>query len=657
MNFCPVSADSASPLRLRPTILSLYFALVAVVFALHAYRVTVNTAWTYDLALSAAVGDLAVLSLSVGLFLVVRYVSRTIPALRRLNVVVHALFLLCALLTAWVSQLLLIRTGESLDVSIILFTLQHADDIFPVIGGEANGEALVLFLLCLLPLLLMSIKGGSRTIILLRNLVLLTPVVLLPACSLIDEDVDSLKTVVPLAPGEQKGLYQGLYADWKHHEKTWGLSSHPGWRLGIFSSLLLGDSLGKSEYLALAQTAGTAKLYSDVRYVGRGSEGGPNIVLIILESFRHDVVDVYLPEAQNGKPGNTPFLNYLANAGVLVERAYTTIPHTSKALVGIYCGTFPRLDSAIAEAAPGGMPIRCLPHLLSEAGYSTAHFQTASGEFEDRTGLLTNAGFGHFVTEEDLDSGKWGRAGYLGLEDRAMVAPVVEWMKQEKAGGRPYFASILTLATHHPYAFPGNEEGVGTTVEARNSYLRGVRYTDAMLRELFAAMAGEGLMENTIFVLTGDHGEAFGEHGQILHNGVSYEEGQRVPLIFYSPDHLPAGARVEGLRQHVDLMPTLLAFANVVYEGRLPGMNLFADKGHESIITSCFYTDYCLNYYRYDGYKMSYFFGKREPVIHHLLTDPEEKINLFDPDSPLPTGLLREAARLRNGYEAVYNKQ
>jgi arylsulfatase A-like enzyme len=645
--------ESLASSRFEPMIW-LYMGLTAVLFSMHSYRVVINSDWNYEIALGAAIADLGILIVFLLLYVFGNRAARNSPVVHRLNSGFHYALIALIAIIAWVSQLLLMKTGETLDIDIILFAIAHASDLSRVLGSEADSRALYLFIGCALPLLVVSVKTSNRKIALLRNAVILAPLVMLPACSYFDRDIDSLTYIGVDSEKRDKALYRGEYVDSVNKQLDWVTVPLSHWQRGILSGLVAGTPLGKAEYLALAQKAGSENIYVKPSYKKQDGPS-PNVVLIILESFRHSSVDAYLSEEEIKFATNTPFINSLAEQGVLVERAYTTVPHTSKALIGIYCGTFPHFSSRISEAESGALPLSCLPHLLSDGGYMTAHFQTASGTFEGRENLLKNIGFHHSVVRESLDAEKWGHVGYLGLDDRALIKPSLEWMKQQKSEGKPYFASILTLSTHHPYAFPGNEKGVSNPAEALGSYTQGVRYTDAVIAELFAELEKEGLVENTVFILTGDHGEAFAEHGQIMHNGVSYEEGQRVPLILYGPEIVGVGERVTGLRQHIDLMPTILSLAHIEYSGVLPGMDIFAGKGHESIITSCFYTDYCLNYYTDDGLKLSYYYGKRAPELYLLPTDPEEANNLLHGDEVMHIEpLVMNAAKFRSSYERVY---
>ena len=220
---------------------------------------------------------------------------------------------------------------------------------------------------------------------------------------------------------------------------------------------------------------------------------------------------------------------------------------------------------------------------------------------------------------------------------------------------RPFFASMLTIATHHPYVSPGNIQPVHDARQAREAYVRAVRDTDAVVGEVFAALRKHGLLDNTLVVITGDHGEAFAEHGQIAHNGVGYEEGIRVPLILHGPI-LGKPRVVGGLRQHLDIVPTVLDAAGIRVSGKLPGRSLLHDpRGHSEVITACFYSDYCLVHVAADGGKVLFFHGKRSLEMYDLNADPAERVNLYS--APMHAGALQRlgaAVRLKKSYEMAY---
>ena len=110
---------------------------------------------------------------------------------------------------------------------------------------------------------------------------------------------------------------------------------------------------------------------------------------------------------------------------------------------------------------------------------------------------------------------------------------------------------------------------------------------------------------------------------------------------------------MQGLRQHIDIMPTILEIVGMEFKGKLPGRNLLADvDGHNSILTSCFYTNYCLTLHKADGEKISFYYGKRKTEIFRVDVDPQEQENLRDyVDDEYVSRLLMMAASLKKSYQ------
>ena len=121
----------------------------------------------------------------------------------------------------------------------------------------------------------------------------------------------------------------------------------------------------KLEDITLEQTSNTEKR---------------NVVLIHLESVRARSVTPYNEDLET-----TPFLDELAKESLLAERAYTTLPHTSKAITSVNCGIEPHLTREITEAQPNGIPAQCLPELLGKKDYNTALFNLRPGSSRTET--------------------------------------------------------------------------------------------------------------------------------------------------------------------------------------------------------------------------------------------------------------------------------
>lgn len=345
-----------------------------------------------------------------------------------------------------------------------------------------------------------------------------------------------------------------------------------------------------------------------------------NVVFIVMESMRAKSVTPYQPSLDT-----TPFLAKLAKKGTLVEDAYTVVPHTSKALVSIHCGLYPKIETPIDEARSGALPTACLASLLEEQGYATAFFQPAREGYEGREQLVKNFGFETFAGKETLAREGFDESSYFGFEDDIMLEPSLEWVDKQT---EPFFLAYLTLTAHHDYGIPEGFPAKHYTDEPElNAYLNTLHYTDRFVSKVLLAFEKRKLIENTLFVILGDHGEGFGEHGRYQHDNVIWEEGLKIPLILYGAD-VPTGHVVDGLRQNVDVMPTVLELLGYhVKGGDLPGKSLFSSAGHDKLYFSCWYNDRCLGM-RTGHTKILYHYRAGSTEVFDLTTDPDERTNI-----------------------------
>jgi arylsulfatase A-like enzyme len=366
----------------------------------------------------------------------------------------------------------------------------------------------------------------------------------------------------------------------------------------------------------------------------------PNVIFIVLESTRARSTTPYAPELDT-----TPFLASLAAKGAQVDTSWTAVTHTSKAIVGILCGIFPKLDLPIEEADPTGLPTPCLAALLGDRGYATAFMQTATARFEKRDQLVKNMRYETFRSKETIPSDGFEETSYFGWEDAALVAPALTWVREQRQANRPFFLTLLTLSTHHTYntptRFPKKQRATGDL----DAYLNAMAYTDDVLAKLFAGLEAEGALERTLVVITGDHGEAFGEHGRLQHDSVIYEEGLHVPVFLIGPGIEP-GSHITGLRQSIDLMPTVLEWLGTPALHGLPGKSLLSTDGHDSIIASCWLRQRCIAT-RDLRHKYIWHYDKQAPELFDLHDDPLEKSNLLA-ENPLPPSLAALAGPMKD---------
>jgi lipoteichoic acid synthase len=375
-----------------------------------------------------------------------------------------------------------------------------------------------------------------------------------------------------------------------------------------------------------------------------------NVVLVHLESIRARSVTPY-----NDQLKTTPFLNELAKKSLLVERAYTIIPNSLKASISVNCGIEPSLRAAV-EAEPGGIPAPCLAGLLKGQGYRTVFFQSASENFMYFGDQAKNLGYKEYYPVETMDTEGFERSNYFGYEDEVMLKPSEEWLK--KLGEKPFVAEYLTSTGHHDY-FPPTRYRHEDFVEddKLNRYLNSVRYLDFFLKNLIEQYKKLGLYENTMFIIFGDHGEGFGEHGRYVHEDNPYEESLKIPLIIHAPWRFEHGERVEELSNLTDILPTVLDLLGYeVKGGKYPGYSLLRPLPEErTLFFSCTNRDKCLASIRGDE-KYIHHYGDQPDEFFDLSEDPLEKRNLLDERAEEAGKRRDELLAWRSRINAMYGR-
>ena len=360
-----------------------------------------------------------------------------------------------------------------------------------------------------------------------------------------------------------------------------------------------------------------------------------NVVMIQLESTRARATTPY-----NENLDTTPYLDELAKKSLLVEQAYTVVPHTHNALTAINCGIEPPLDrwgTMLLGAREDSVPSACLPELLKDQGYNSAYFMSQSESFERSPQILENLGYEEFYSADRMETEGFEQTNYFGYEDEVMLGPSHKWLTEQKKPGEPFLASYLTSAPHHDYLAPSGRYGQEefTDNELVNRYLNSVRNQDFFLKKLMDQYKKLGLYEDTVFVIVGDHGEGFGEHGRFQHDNVIYEEGLRIPLLVHDPRQFQSGAALEGPVNQLDILPTVADLLGYeVKGGPYGGSSLLRPiRKDRTLMFSCWNESGCLASLK-GREKYIYHFEDRPEEVFDLSQDPTESRNLAGQRSP-----------------------
>ena len=318
--------------------------------------------------------------------------------------------------------------------------------------------------------------------------------------------------------------------------------------------LLGGVGVGVYAALALWLVACDPGVESPLDAVAAGSDrtdpagevrrqSGLDVLLVTVDTLRADALGSY------GRAGaGTPWMDRLAETGVRFESAYAhntlTLPSHANILTGLYPQEHGVRDNSGFRLSS---EITTLASLLRDQGYRTGAFVSAF-PLDSRFGLSHG-----FDLYEDSFVDAASRPAFL-EQERAGVETVrlaTEWLAA--ADARPTFAWVHLYEPHFPYAPP---EPLASRFVGE-PYQGDVAAADAALAPLLEPVLAMGEGSDTLVILTSDHGESLGEHGEATHGIFAYEGVLRVPLILHQPRLLPARV-VSSPARHVDLMPTIL---------------------------------------------------------------------------------------------------
>jgi len=351
-----------------------------------------------------------------------------------------------------------------------------------------------------------------------------------------------------------------------------------------------------------------------------------NVVLIHLESTRAQSVTPYNEDLKT-----TPFLDELAKASLLIERAYVVVPRSSKATVAVNCGIDPPLYQG-PEYDPGGIPVPCLANLLKDQGYNTAFFQSSSEKMDQYGVVAGNLGYEEYYSSESMDKESFEATNYISYEDDIMLKPSEQWLEEHK--DKPFLVQYLTGTGHDDYRCLSTRYGsehFAQDNDRLNRYLNCLRLQDIFLKNLFDQYKELGLYDDTVFVIYGDHGQEFGRHGRFLHGDTPWEEGLRVPLIVHDPKRFQNGERVEGLSNQTDILPTVVEMLGYQVEnGEYPGYSLLRPLPEDrTLMFSCISSLKCLASIK-GVEKYIYHYDNQPEEVFNLSEDPLEEHNLAD---------------------------
>ena len=278
---------------------------------------------------------------------------------------------------------------------------------------------------------------------------------------------------------------------------------------------------------------------------------GRNVVVFIMESMSAEHSAYLCPEvyADREVKGFTPFLDSLMQNGLVFKRMYANGTRSIQAMPSVL-GSLPSFRTPFVLMPQSLGESRQLPAMLADKGYATLFFCGSEHGSMGFGAYARSAGVERLVSREDYEArhGTGDFDGYWGIWDE----PFLQFMGEELAATpEPFFATLFTLSSHHPFVVP--EQYAATLPDGYTRIHKGVAYDDQAFRRFFHRFGGEEWFRRTIFVFVADHvsSEKFAEKTR------SYPGNMHIVGFIHTPDGALQG-ELREVTQQLDIMPTVL---------------------------------------------------------------------------------------------------
>lgn len=303
-------------------------------------------------------------------------------------------------------------------------------------------------------------------------------------------------------------------------------------------------------------------LYNPVHPAAAGEFKRLNVVVIILESFSQEYIGFF-----NKGKGYTPCLDSILQRSLVCTNAYANGTQSYEAMPAIIAGIPSLMDEPYSGSNYSSNLIESLPRVLGKKGYRTSFFHGGNNgtmgfdNFARVAGVEQYMGRNEFNNDSDYD-GKWGIWDEPFLQ---YFANQLNLMKQ------PFFSSVFTLSSHHPYIVPEKYTSVFRGGEL--PVMRSIQYADHALGLFFRRASSMEWFNRTLFVITADHA------AQAIDQSYNSTTGMyAIPIAYFCPSDTSLKGISRNITQQIDIMPSVLgylkydspyfAFGNDVFDNR-----------------------------------------------------------------------------------------
>jgi choline-sulfatase len=369
------------------------------------------------------------------------------------------------------------------------------------------------------------------------------------------------------------------------------------------------------------------------------------VILISVDTLRADHLSCY-----GYRRIRTPAIDGLSQGGTQFAEASSQVPLTLPSHVSLFTSTYPFTNGVEenGELLPAGAVT--LAAALKAHGWQTAAF-VGGFVLDRRFGL--DQGFGVYDSPFRLNGYAGHDSGDIKRPGGEVLRSATKWLKSNS--NQSFFLFIHLYDLHTPYNLPPSWH----SAYPGSGYDFELQYVDRNLRDFLKVLKGADLYQRSLIVLTADHGEGLGDHGEMTHGYFIYQSTLRVPLIF----HWPIGYRsfrsqVQSPAALLDVAPTILQFLGVPAPPQFEGKSLLrAAEGKppgasrpvhsESHYAQAHFGFSALRCIRSGTYK---YIDAPKPELYDLEKDPGESQNLWESHRSLALALRERLLALEAQY-------
>lgn len=351
------------------------------------------------------------------------------------------------------------------------------------------------------------------------------------------------------------------------------------------------------------------KYYNPIHPPDSGIFNRYNVCVIILESFSKEFTGV------GNRKSYTPFFDSLMNCSLVFDNAIANAKSSINGIPAIIASLPSFLENPYLNSVYSNNTLQTLPNLLKTKGYYSVFFHGGTNGTMNFDSFSKIAGYDSYYgrTEYDNDNdydGQWG------IWDEPFLKKTVVEMSKMK---QPFFTSVFTLSSHHPYKIP--EKYYGKFPKTNRDIIESIGYTDYALKQFFYDASKQPWFNNTLFVLCPDH---TADSKDVFYS--NFVGQYSIPIVFYKKGILPK--KESKTVQQIDILPTVLDLLNYDQPFYSFGKSMIQNNEQPAFFYKgshfyCVLDSFC--YIMHDTYFIHKYNFKKDSLLSHNLIDSHKE--------------------------------